>query len=117
MAAQVFILLDVLLERVGLLLRGERDPALGERDEVHLRRVTRDVDQVVDLSVAISVGREDIARVRAIARFPIERETSRAEVKVLLGVRRVKVDAMTGRRCRKAETRVVRIASMRVAAP
>ena len=50
--AQILVLLDVGLERRGLLGGRERARADGERREVHLGLVARDVDQVVGATLS-----------------------------------------------------------------
>ena len=60
---QVVVLLNVGLERRHLVGDRERFAAGGERHEVHLRGVFRDVDEIVRRRVPIGILRERIAGV------------------------------------------------------
>ena len=72
-----------------------------ELDEIHLRRVTRDVDQVVAReAVAVHVAAEHVAHFvvkfcGAGSRLPERRHRGRAEVEVRVRVRRLHEHAMT----------------------
>ena len=112
------VLLDVGLECRRLLRRREHASVrVGERHEVHLRRVARDVDQVVSgEAVAVHVAREHIAQVRGGAlsirerrlRLPEGRNRRRAEAEVRAGVRRGHEQPVSLRVARESQARVVR---------
>ncbi len=115
--AQVVILLDVGFEGRRLFCGGEH-AAVGVRelDEVHLRRVARDVDQVVAReAVAVHVAAEHVAHLRREvlrrrASFPECRYRGRAEAEVRARVRRLHEHAMTLRVGGGRDTWIVRVA-------
>jgi hypothetical protein len=95
--AQVAARVDQLLERGGLVGGREGTAADGQRFEIHLRDVARNVDQVVARHrVAVGVTREHEARV-AIGVAVVERRDRRpAEAEVLLRVVRRQEHPLAG---------------------
>ena len=100
---------------------GKRAGPDSERLEVHLRRVARDVDQVVDCAaVAVHVAGEGVAGVAVVARLPEERDARGAEAEVLLVVGDQRKEAVPQRAAERhgiREARVVGIAGVRIAVP
>ena len=95
MRAEVAVVLNELLERRGLIGRTEGPAGHRQRLEVHLRRVARNVDQIVaGDGVAVRVAREHIARVAVGVAVVERRDRRRAPAEVLMRVRPGEEDAL-----------------------